>query len=71
MKYCENCGNGLPEDAKFCGKCGEKVIIDQEKNLSNDTLQNVETTLNLKGNGKGKKKKTVIGVIYSFFCPCQ
>ena len=23
--YCKNCGNELPESAKFCGKCGVKV----------------------------------------------
>ena len=24
QKYCMNCGEGLPMDAKFCGNCGEK-----------------------------------------------
>lgn len=24
-KYCRNCGNRLPADAKFCDKCGSKV----------------------------------------------
>lgn len=25
FKYCRNCGNKLPADAKFCDKCGKKV----------------------------------------------
>ncbi|MDD6082172.1 MAG: DEAD/DEAH box helicase family protein [Oscillospiraceae bacterium] len=25
FKYCRNCGNKLPETAKFCDKCGEKT----------------------------------------------
>ena len=25
FKYCRNCGNKLPADAKFCDKCGMKI----------------------------------------------
>ena len=25
FKYCRNCGNKLPDTAKFCDKCGEKT----------------------------------------------
>ena len=25
MKYCENCGAKLEDDALFCGECGAKV----------------------------------------------
>lgn len=25
FKYCRNCGNKLPDTAKFCDKCGEKI----------------------------------------------
>ncbi len=25
FKYCRNCGNKLPDTAKFCDKCGEKM----------------------------------------------
>lgn len=40
MKYCENCGQELPEKAKFCGKCGYKqdvfvvTIADDEQELT-------------------------------------
>lgn len=27
--YCNSCNNKLPEGAKFCGKCGTKVVIKQ------------------------------------------
>ena len=26
-KYCANCGAALPEGAKFCTECGEKVTV--------------------------------------------
>lgn len=29
MLYCKKCGNELPEDAKFCTKCGQKVEATQ------------------------------------------
>ena len=27
MPYCMNCGQELPENAEFCGKCGMKVNL--------------------------------------------
>ena len=30
--YCRNCGSELPEKAKFCGKCGQPIIIQTKKN---------------------------------------
>lgn len=32
--FCKKCGNELPEEAKFCGKCGSKVM--QSDNLNNN-----------------------------------
>lgn len=32
MKYCPNCGNMLNDDAKFCGKCGEKMPCKESYN---------------------------------------
>jgi uncharacterized RDD family membrane protein YckC len=29
MRYCKNCGNELPEEAKFCPKCGTAVAIEE------------------------------------------
>lgn len=44
--FCENCGNFLPEDAKFCHNCGAKVSVAgtesqtaQEAAASADTVQ--------------------------------
>lgn len=28
MKYCQNCGKQIPDDALFCPSCGKKVFID-------------------------------------------
>jgi hypothetical protein len=25
IKYCRNCGNKLPDTARFCDRCGEKM----------------------------------------------
>lgn len=27
MNYCVNCGNPLPDGAKFCGKCGQPTVL--------------------------------------------
>ena len=29
MRYCKNCGNELPEEARFCPKCGTAVVIEE------------------------------------------
>ena len=29
MRYCKNCGNELPEEARFCPKCGTAVPIEE------------------------------------------
>lgn len=29
MLYCKNCGNELPEEARFCPKCGTAVAIEE------------------------------------------
>lgn len=36
-RYCKNCGRELEENAKFCGKCGQKVepVRQEEKKVSN------------------------------------
>ncbi len=33
VKYCTNCGASLPEDSKFCVKCGAKATNNQQQNL--------------------------------------
>lgn len=42
MTYCSSCGKNNNETAKFCGKCGNKLIISiqrTEKNIEISTLQ--------------------------------
>ncbi len=41
--FCEKCGNRLPENAKFCNKCGTKVSYDQpEKKVFHGQVQQKE-----------------------------
>lgn len=35
-KYCENCGQELNEKAKFCPKCGKKIVIDIQSEINNE-----------------------------------
>lgn len=36
--YCRNCGSELPENAKFCGKCGKPIIVQTKKNSKKRTF---------------------------------
>lgn len=29
MSYCSKCGNNVPDDARFCGKCGAEMVENQ------------------------------------------
>ena len=40
MKYCQQCGNVLDDNAAFCGKCGAKI---EEKNFSDEVYIPDET----------------------------
>lgn len=33
MPFCRNCGAKLPDNAKFCNKCGTKVLIHKEPTI--------------------------------------
>lgn len=47
--FCYNCGAELPDNVKFCGKCGTRLISDD----SDETvLQSVDETTNLVDNDK-------------------
>lgn len=47
--YCQNCGNKLSEDARFCGNCGAKIpvksVSSANKNMreSDDSIISGET----------------------------
>lgn len=46
--YCKNCGEKLPEDAKFCASCGEKVESPSlEKEENTEPVQEVKETVNV------------------------
>ncbi len=37
MRYCTNCGNELPDNARFCSKCGQPVVPDRNFNSFPDS----------------------------------
>lgn len=50
--YCPNCGNELPDKEKFCSKCGNKLIYEDEEESS-------------KENKSDEKRKTTPVIIWS------
>lgn len=51
---CTNCGSAISEGAKFCGKCGQKVIEQNQNGVAQNTLEN-------------KKPRTSAGTILKIF----
>ena len=56
MKKCEKCSNELDGDAKFCGKCGnkveEKVLKEPQEtkgDIGNETISNIKNHLEFLG----------------------
>ncbi len=52
MAYCINCGSKLSEKDKFCEKCGEKVVRDNDPVIEN----NIEVEKNLESNPSSKNE---------------
>lgn len=48
MLYCKKCGNELPEDAKFCTKCGQKVEATQPQVATQNPVPNQANQSNKK-----------------------
>ena len=57
--YCENCGEKLPENAKFCQNCGTQVQnskINNEKSSSTDANEIIDNSLGFIKSGVGDFK---------------
>ena len=39
MAFCENCGEKLSPNAAFCENCGTKILIDEEPQIEEETVQ--------------------------------
>ena len=74
VKYCQECGAELEDDAKFCDGCGNKVDDDLETLASEDKIINkpsdgsilskIENLLFLKdGNGVKKLNIKLVGIV--------
>lgn len=58
MSYCKKCGNELSDHAKFCGKCGTKVVsMAEDFDIHDEHEEKME---------KSKKNKTllIIGLVF-------
>jgi hypothetical protein len=56
--YCKTCGNKLPEGARFCGKCGTKVINE------NVHAENVRNEKNEKNKVQFGSAAIILGIIF-------
>ena len=63
MKYCNKCGNPIPEGAKFCTGCGNKLQVTETKTTTNNNTP-VDPEENKKANKLG-----IISVILYFGGP--
>lgn len=63
MKYCEECGAQLEDNAKFCDECGA-VIVSEPENILNDTNHKINNNSVVKKN-TDKNTKKVIGIFVS------
>ena len=41
--FCSKCGNSLPEGAKFCNECGEKIIENRKNIEDNKSAKDKDT----------------------------
>lgn len=61
--FCKNCGNQVPEGAKFCKKCGMKLKRDNGTNME-DHICGVNGDSEKENDKKSKKKKRSFGKIF-------
>ncbi len=67
--WCQNCGNELKENAKFCPKCGMKLEIQENSNIQvSNSTHIASSNENNKQDKKGKKKGLLIAGILIFLC---
>lgn len=76
--HCQQCGNQLSEDSKFCGKCGNAVTkvnsLEESPKSNTDTIENIEASMpTIKcGNcgyiGEGKPARRLISKILAWLC---
>lgn len=67
--FCKNCGNKIPEGAKFCGKCGKEIVVKKEKRLSVDS-QAIEKDLRVYDNATRsfpKNESNIVMKLVKFF----
>ena len=67
---CPNCGNELPDNARFCTNCGIKIVATQKKintedlssgGLSTNAHSNIDT-YNISTNNAPENNKKAVGV---------
>ncbi|MCC8141463.1 MAG: zinc ribbon domain-containing protein [Lachnospiraceae bacterium] len=72
--YCQNCGNQLREDAKFCPKCGAAVYPASGRESNTQQTQRTQTEQKASPNAgqqatsQGSDSKSKVGQVFSRMC---
>lgn len=65
MKYCTHCGKQLPDDAVFCGRCGNRVEPDSETDTAGSGQLKKKTE---KKSYITKKSVIIVGIVLAMIC---
>ncbi|MDD2435869.1 MAG: zinc ribbon domain-containing protein, partial [Bacilli bacterium] len=48
--HCQNCGNQINEESRFCAKCGKETIINDANNNDSVSLKSLNIDVGSSGN---------------------
>ncbi len=68
MKFCEECGTQLDDDAVFCEECGAAVETEEPQNQYSTQEDNIQTEniVSQANLNKNKKKGMIVGLLLTF-----
>ena len=67
MAFCSNCGQKLPEGARFCNGCGAKVVTANTEETVNTPAEPVEKVVGVVQDDITERKDVYEGVVHK--CP--
>ncbi|MBQ7003468.1 MAG: zinc-ribbon domain-containing protein [Oscillospiraceae bacterium] len=75
MAFCIKCGNELPDDAAFCNKCGQKILVTEDKTEQTKDTGEISSENDFDSSkpasdvSQAKEKKEPNRPLVSFFMP--